>query len=89
MPLPMKYSLRSLMRFSIRDLLWLLTLAAVLTIWWVDRNRLAQEIESQKREQLEEAKRMYAEAVRMAAEAQAVVTSMPIPSAHAPNPSKP
>jgi len=85
----MKYSLRSLMRFSIRDLLWLLTLAAVLTTWWVDRSRLAQEIESQKREQLEEAKRMYAEAVRMAAEAQAIVNSMPIPSAPAPNPPKP
>jgi len=82
----MKYSLRSLIRFSIRDLFWLLTSAAVLTTWWVDRSRLAQEIESQKREQLEEAKRMYKEAVRMTAEAQAVINSLPTSSAPAPNP---
>jgi hypothetical protein len=74
------------MKFSIRDLLWLLTLAAVLTAWWVDRSRLAQEIE---REQLEEAKRMYIEAVRMAAEAQAVINSLPTSSAPAPRPPKP
>ena len=73
------------MTFSIRDLFWLLTLAAVLTTWWVDRSRLAQEIESQKREQLEEAKRMYKEAVRMAAEAQAVINSLPTSSAPAPS----
>ena len=85
----MKYSLRSLIRFSIRDLLWLLTLAAVLTAWLVDRGRLAQVIESQKREQLEEAKRMYGEAVRMAAEAQAVINPLPNSSAPAPNPPKP
>src|SRR5262245_13509778 len=28
-------------RFSIRDLLWLTALAAVLVAWWVDRSRLA------------------------------------------------
>jgi hypothetical protein len=82
----MQYSLRSLMKFSIRDLLWLLTLAAVLTTWWVDRSRLAQEIESQK---LEEAKRMYGEAIRMAAGAQSLINSPSIPSSPAPNPPKP
>jgi hypothetical protein len=82
----MKYTLRSLMRFSIRDLFWLLTLAAVLTTWWVDRSRLAQEIESQKREQLEEAKQMYKEAVRMAAGAQSLINSLPKSPAPAPNP---
>ena len=33
------------MRFTIRDLLWLTLLAAVLVAWWVDRGRLAAEIE--------------------------------------------
>jgi hypothetical protein len=32
----MKYSLQRLMTFSIRDLLWLLALAAVLTAWGID-----------------------------------------------------
>jgi hypothetical protein len=36
----MKYSLRSLMTFSIRDLLWLMVVAAILTAWWVDRTNL-------------------------------------------------
>ena len=29
------------MKFTIRDLLWLTLLAAVLVAWWVDRSRLA------------------------------------------------
>jgi hypothetical protein len=32
------------MRFTIRDLLWLTLLAAVLVAWWVDRGRLAREL---------------------------------------------
>jgi hypothetical protein len=32
----MKYSLRSLMRFSIRDLLWITVVVAILLAWWVD-----------------------------------------------------
>lgn len=35
----MKYSLRSLMTFSIRDLLWLMVVAAILTAWWLDHRR--------------------------------------------------
>jgi len=31
----MKYSLRSLMTFSIRDLMWLTVVAAVSTCWWL------------------------------------------------------
>ena len=32
------------MRFTIRDLLWLTLLAAVAVAWWVDRERLVDEI---------------------------------------------
>ena len=38
---PMKYSLRSLMRFSLRDLFWLTVVVALGVAWWVDRWRLA------------------------------------------------
>jgi hypothetical protein len=41
----MRYSLRSLMTFSIRDLLWLTVVVAVLAAWWIDRLRLAAEID--------------------------------------------
>jgi hypothetical protein len=33
------------LRFTIRDLLWLTALAAVLVCWWLDRSRLAHQIE--------------------------------------------
>ena len=33
------------MRFTIRDLLWLTLLAAVLVAWWVDHWRQAQTVE--------------------------------------------
>ena len=33
------------MRFTIRDLLWLTLLAAVVVAWWIDRGRLAAEVE--------------------------------------------
>jgi hypothetical protein len=42
----MNYSLRSLMTFSIRDLFWVLTLAAVLTAWWMDRYSSRIELQS-------------------------------------------
>jgi hypothetical protein len=32
-------------RFTIRDLLWLTLLMAVAVAWWVDRGRLASEVE--------------------------------------------
>jgi len=40
----MKYSLRSLMTFSIRDLFWLTVVVALVLAWWVDRRRLTREI---------------------------------------------
>ena len=33
-------------RFTIRDLLWLTVVAAVLVCWWLDRSRLKQQFES-------------------------------------------
>jgi hypothetical protein len=33
------------MKFSIRDLFWLLLLAALCCAWWLDRNRLALQVE--------------------------------------------
>jgi hypothetical protein len=33
------------LRFSIRDLLWLTFVAALLTAWWIDRTRLSNEVE--------------------------------------------
>jgi hypothetical protein len=32
------------LRFSIRDLLWLTALCAVLVAWWIDRSRLAEQL---------------------------------------------
>lgn len=72
------------MKFSIRDLLWLMALAAVLTAWWVDRGRLGQVIETQNREFM----RLHEEADRAAAEVQAAINSLPNSSAPAPNPPK-
>jgi len=40
----MKYSLRSLLKFSIRDLLFVTVIVAILAAWWVDRQRLIREI---------------------------------------------
>jgi hypothetical protein len=41
----MKYSLRSLMRFSIRDLFWITVAVAILLAWWVEHRRQAAECE--------------------------------------------
>ena len=44
----MKYSLRSLMTFSIRDLVWLTVVVALGVGWWIERTRaerLAEEAE--------------------------------------------
>lgn len=39
----MKYSLRSL-RFSIRDLLWLMVVVGLALGWWMDRTRMREEV---------------------------------------------
>jgi len=41
------------MRFTIRDLLWLTLLAAVLVAWWVDRGRLVKTIDELERSSLD------------------------------------
>jgi hypothetical protein len=40
----MKYSLRSLMRFSIRDLLWLMVVAALVVGWYAHYRQFQRKI---------------------------------------------
>ncbi len=40
----MKYSLRSLIKFSIRDLILVTVIVAILSAWWVDHRRQAAEL---------------------------------------------
>jgi len=39
----MKYSLRSLMTFSLRDLFWITVVVALALAWWVDRRGIQKE----------------------------------------------
>jgi cell division protein FtsB len=85
----MKYSLRSLMRFSIRDLFWIIALAAVLTAWWLDRRQLSQVIEKQNLEAQEVRAEIVALHANVTAEAKAFFNSLPTssaPATNAPNP---
>ncbi len=41
----MKYSLRSLMTFSIRDLFWLTVVVALAVAWWLDRSSSRKELQ--------------------------------------------
>ena len=41
-----------MLRFTIRDLLWLTLLAAVLVAWWVDRRAQARRIDELEKAQL-------------------------------------
>jgi hypothetical protein len=42
---PVKYSLRSLMTFSIRDLFWLTLVVALAVAWWMDRLNSRRELQ--------------------------------------------
>jgi len=44
--MPMCREAIGIMRFTIRDLLWLTLLAAVAVTWWVDRSQLASELDA-------------------------------------------
>ena len=41
----MKYSLRSLMTFSIRDLFWVTVVVALAVAWWLDRSSSRKEMQ--------------------------------------------
>jgi hypothetical protein len=41
----MKYSLRSLMTFSIRDLFWVTVVVALTIGWWLERQRAEQAVQ--------------------------------------------
>jgi hypothetical protein len=91
----MKYSLRSLMTFSIRDLLWLTVVVAVFGAWYVDRQNLwsqNERIEMKARaDEMKHATQLdlmerYLRKVQASYEAD---STMPTSRAPAPNPPKP
>ena len=86
----MKYSLRSLMTFSIRDLALVTVIVALVLGWGVDRWRLEQTIKSQseelnvfkRKEAIEVFEAMADEGIRE------ILKTVPDSSAPAPNPPK-
>jgi len=52
----MMSKLRSVLRFTIRDVLWLTLVVAALLGWWVDRDRLVQQYAERERERKAEAR---------------------------------
>ena len=83
------------MTFSIRDLFWLLTLAAVLTTWWVDRSRLSTAKDGFERDAYDMgrysdpfAEGLVAERYEELRNKYYFKTNVPIPSAPAQNPPK-
>ena len=54
----MKHSLRSLIRFSIRDLLLVMVIVAVLAAWGIDHRRQAREIKELKEQQEQQLQRV-------------------------------
>ena len=89
----MKYSLRSLMRFSLRDLFWITVVVAVVLGWWVDHMR-GQERELRWWKCVQEMSNELASAPEPYAFEtpngilRINVNLLPVPSASAPNPPK-
>ena len=73
------------MKFSIRDLFLVTMIVALVLGWWVDRSRLAAEVERQKeRESWAEAKRAFQIAIQRESRA-----SIHLPNSSAPAPIPP
>gem|GEM_PF-2169879 len=89
----MKYSLRSLMRLSLRDLFWITVVVAMGLAWWLDHRILAtSENKARVSEGIERGKRKYLQDILEKAEGYRITEGekgnfrMSIP---APNPPKP
>jgi hypothetical protein len=77
----MKYSLRSLMRFSIRDLMWLTVVAALSTCWWLH-------VRSIERRHAADAQELNQELLKIANDTKDFIDGLPTSQAPAPNPPK-
>jgi hypothetical protein len=73
----MFYSLRSLMTFSIRDILWLTVVVALVVAWTVDHERFILEYNA-----------VFTRAVELENDLRFPGRTMPKPTAPAPNPPK-
>jgi len=74
----MKHSLRSLMTFSIRDLMWLTVVAALSTCWWLH-------VRSIEKRHAADAQELNQELLRIANDAKDFLRKLPTSQAPAPN----
>ena len=86
----MKYSLRSLMRFSLRDLFWLIVVAALVVGWLADHWRQAAVAEAREKLHWENFRLLmdHRDASEWNIDSDGRVTILPMPSAPASIPPK-